>query len=424
MLTNRMPKTHRLFTALLVVSGLLLLTFLPWSVLGDTVIAAGSPPEKSTDHIDQDDPPAASECEPVTTHVAGAESVPAGETVALTLTVSAGCPIRTPAVHIAVIIDSTIDRSTLENVKSSAERWIRTVVKSTSPHHRATVIEFAGSARRVCPMTNDVEDAVDCLNRIRAGSGATRTDLGIKEGVATLRKARNSAGTTGEIFEAFTLYTNAKDEDCNTIEREAKSADRLGIRFYARCADGLSSDCDRECVSNIADQGVGPGTSFLSPGKIAPLRLQTLLITDTFPANIQFVDGSAKPAPAFVAPDLSSLRWNATSVSSKVFNLMVRPSEVGTWPVSAGPVQGTFVDRDGGVGTLEFDVPQIEVLPSLERPTDPPTPTLEPTDVPSPTATSLPATSTPELPTDTPVPDPQPKLFMPWAFAGADTIGH
>ena len=87
--------------------------------------------------------------------------------------------------------------------------------------------------------------------------------------------------------------------------------------------------------------------------------------------------------------------------------------EEGIWPVSSGPVHGSFVDDDGGFGTFDFEIPSIEVLPRLEVPTDPPTATLEPTIAPSATPTLVEPSATPTPSEDTPAPPTGFTIYLP-----------
>lgn len=405
------PTLRRSAAALLAFAGCLALSHGSWTAVRAMSTEWGTNSEAGSM---QNVPPAPSDCRPTTAHLVESDRIPAGETVGLTLTVSAGCPDRTPAVHIAVVIDATVDREGLDDVKRGAEAWLRRVVKNTHPHSRASVIQFTDSARRVCPFTNDIEVAVNCLNRLRPGSGPSRTDAGIKRAVDELRKERASVETSGEIREVFTLYANAKDEACSAIEREASSAARNGVRFMVRCGSAYSGDCASRCLSDIRARSEPVPFEYTSPIPVPPLRLQTLLVTDTFAANMPYVDGSARPAPSSVAADGSMLSWSAAFVLAGTFTLRLRPLDVGTWPVSPGPVHGTFVDQEGGVGTLAFDIPSIEVLPPLERPTDLPTSTSEPTKEPTTVPTIAPS------PTDEPVePSATPRapimIFLPFA---------
>ena len=305
MFRRRMSISSHMYAAATILTGVLLLSYLSLSALG---AAAAIGPLDAADASALDDLSISSDCTPITTHVADLDRIPAGETLSLTLTVSSGCPDRTPAVHVAVVIDATTDRSGLEDVKESAERFIKRVVKSSRPLSLATVIEIKSSARRVCPLTNDLDTAVACLNRVRAGSGPSRTDLGIKEAVATLRRARSSVDPGRPIHEAFYLWTNAIDENCSTIEREAQAAARVGVSFSARCAASGSADCDSQCVADIRSHNEGSmNDAYLSPALVPRLRLLALLVTDTFASNMQFVEGSARPAPSSVAPDRSAV---------------------------------------------------------------------------------------------------------------------
>ena len=357
-----------------------------------------------------------SDCTPDFTQSAP-EEVHAGELFSITMSFVSACPERRPAVHAVGILDVTVANSRdLDSAKETLGDRID-ILLSGNPRARAAVIEVSGSARVACEMSDDASALGACLERIGRRSGQSNSAQGIRKALSTLREARRDLDLGQPVNELFWLYSDLAGESCSTVEREARIAQRDDIRFSATCVTSSTEVCQNECYRDINKMSGFLDREFLDPDG-RELRIVDLIVTNTLPANIEFVAGKIRPRLKFESDDKKTLVWEPSMTRSRIdFEFPVRAMEVGLWPASAKPAAAQFDDNEGEVGDLEANIPNIQVLPPLERPTDtpePPTPTdpSPPTDPPTPTASLVP-TDPPDTETPTPeMVDPE-ELYLP-----------
>jgi uncharacterized protein YegL len=84
-----------------------------------------------------------------------------------------------------------------------------------------------------------------------------------------------------------------------------------------------------------------------------------MVVTDTVPANMAYVAGSAQPPATF---DNGTLRWTVPVVTNDwTASYRLRPLQVGTWPTNV-EARSRFVDGLGRDGELLFPVPRVTVV--------------------------------------------------------------
>jgi Mg-chelatase subunit ChlD len=136
----------------------------------------------------------------------------------------------------------------------------------------------------------------------------------------------------------------------------------------------------------------------------ADVLAQSMVVTDTIPANMVYEVGSAVP-PAVWDEDRRTLTWDQRNVplAGAQLHYTVRPTDTGIWPTNV-EARAALTDGLGVAQRLIYPVPTIEVI----------APTREPTPRPSPTA--APSASPTATPADTPTPGP---IHLPLALREA-----
>lgn len=191
------------------------------------------------------------------------------------------------------------------------------------------------------------------------------------------------------------------------IARSAAELKAGGVEIVA--VNGASVAASSQALSGIAvaerGQGVGRPALQQALSRRWPTDLmQSGTLTDTLPANMDYVLGSASP-PADWDAATRTLSWRLGRIERGLtprFSLKVRPREEGLWPTNVSAV-AEGIDGWGDPFHVVLPVPRVRVYGEL-----PPTATSSAT--PAPTAT---LTATPE-PTATPRPTLPPKpIYLP-----------
>jgi hypothetical protein len=314
-----------------------------------------------------------------------------GEPVAVTLAVQSACPVEEIPLHIVFVMDGsgTMAGEPGVRIQQTARDTIDLMMsKATTALVQAGVVEFNASARTLCELTSSADQAKGCLGQVGA-AGPSCVDCGIREGLKLLIAGRRSgAMPINEVMVVLSDSLNAAG--CPPVITAARQAKAQGVIVMTACA---SNACDVQCLREAASSpryafAIDQHQNLLAAfGRIARDSFTHALalrwaITETLPANMALVPGSANP-PAVISPAGDRLVWTLSSRAPVTVTYRLRPAAPGVHPTSLGARATMWDSRDRAV-TTEFPLPLVSVLEPFP-----------------PTATAT-ATQAPETPTTQP----------------------
>jgi Mg-chelatase subunit ChlD len=355
-----------------------------------------------------------STCVPEANKVAYPNVLLLGEETHITLTVKALCAAEAYPLHISLVMDSSGSMAGEKNasLKRAVKQLIRDLKLNDYPQIQVAVIKFSGAATTLCKLTNDEGRLISCANRIDA-NGGTAIDAGIRTGMRELVAGRPRGSGAGAIREVMVVLSDGQNNaGCQPVMQAAGQAKSQGILMMTVC---VGSDCDASCMRQAAssaryffqiDNAGGLAAAFAKiRDEVLNINLKKMTITDVLPANMQYVEDSAQPAPDKGDPT-AGFTWQANYVprDGLTITFKVRPLETGYHPTNVQAV-GELLDNQNRSKDFEFPVPHVTVLQPFPLATvtnPPPTPTYTPTPTPTNTPPFTPT------PTNTPTPTPTP----------------
>jgi Mg-chelatase subunit ChlD/sugar lactone lactonase YvrE len=298
--------------------------------------------------------------------------------------------------------------------------------------HRVGTIAFASEAQVDSPVTADRDALVRSLSGMNVGF-VTPVLPGVYSALGVARGM--FPGDAGRRQVLVIIYPGGDGDGTFPEEIRQLGESLRGRGVHVLTVNGSTLAADGELANGIpvAPRAVGAGRAALRrivtrAQPDALVRSGTLV--DRFPANIDYVPDSARPAARW-DPSGRTLTWDLADLAlfgTHGFSLRIQPREAGLWPTNAEAV-ADVVDGWGDPARAVLPVPQIRVYrppTATPTPTDTPTPTATATSTATPTRTPTPtptntatptATRTPtptRTPTATPTPTPVPKpLFLP-----------
>lgn len=301
-------------------------------------------------------------CEVVVDKLAQPSEVAFGSSVGIVLTFRRTCVEETPAVHLVLAIDGSLDKDDLGAARDGASARVRNMGLDDRPKSQVAVVEFSRSARRVCDFSNSETDVIACLDRIREGDD-NRMDLGIREAANRLRGERNEVEEWRALGETIHMYTSAEpDEHCDAAVREALNASKAGIFTEIYCT---GNNCNRECIRSIegAVESGGAQRASTKPSLLLPAMLHSLTVTDTVAPNMRLVPDSVPP-PGKIVGDMVVWEYATPIASGRLLTmtLELEPLEMGEWPTNADAV-ALWHDERARQDTVAFPVPTVVVGP-------------------------------------------------------------
>jgi hypothetical protein len=320
----------------------------------------------------------------------------AGETVNVTLVFTATCVSAVTPLHIVLVVDAgTTDDRTAADLQDRLAELVLQLDLDANPHIKVAVVEYADDARTRCHLTNQTSRLLGCIRPIQF-EGTSRTDLGIDQGVSVLIRGRSDEATRPLEVMVVTM-TGGPPNGCQPAISAAGSAKGNGVLVMSVCA-GLT--CDTQCARQIASGShyaftqrdwpplvVNVLDQIMDQSDPAP-RAVAAVVTDTLPANMAYVAGSAVPPALVRGPDLI---WEDIALPPNTITLTfaILPLEAGRHPTNVeARADVFFVGHPRVVGI--FPVPEVDVVAGAS-PTASPTRT--PEDTPTPTATATPRRS-------------------------------
>ncbi len=350
-----------------------------------------------------------------------------GETTTITLTARAVCAGEQIPLHIVLVLDASgsMAGDPTRQMKDAAKKLIEKLGMRDNPGTKVGVVEFNGTARALCQLTNNEGQAKGCVSRVGA-TGGTCIDCGIREGLRVLLNGRRREQGDSALNEVMVVLSDGTNNaGCPPVVAASRQAKSQGIIVITVCVgSGCDAQCMREAASSAryffqSDDAGGLIAVFERIRKdIQKITLRKMTIIDTLPPNMEYIENSSEPQ-ADVSPGKDQLTWTQNFVPSDglTMSFKVRPKDVGFWPTNV-LATGEFRDNQDRTGTIIFQVPWVTVLQPFPQatPTDAPTPTNTPTLPPTNTPTNTPTTG--PTPTNTPTPTPTntpkpPAIYLP-----------
>ncbi len=285
--------------------------------------------------------------------------------------------------------------------------------------HRVGLVAFARGGYEESPLTHDREALIRELYNVNGGRIPDEliSQFGCQENnAAALSASRDVFDDTPGRQRVLIIVDPGDNESVRCSPNLASAAADLkakGIRIIT--VNGGSAAATSDIWNNLPlDVGV-PGAGRLAlraavsrqwPGGL----IERGRLVDRFPANIDYVPGSASP-PATWDPAARTLTWdlaNLARTATHGFSLRILPREEGLWPTNVEAVaEGT--DGWGNPIRAVLPIPKIRVY-GEPPPTATPTPSRTPTPTTTPTATIAPSPTITPSPTRTPIPEP---IYLP-----------
>ena len=337
-------------------------------------------------------------------------SVLLGETVDVTLTVTALCTGEQFPLHIVLVLDASGSMSGVpeREMKKAAKELIRTLNLKDNPATQVGVVAFSNTADIRCPLTNQSGRLTECINWIISGGG-TVLDDGIKKGMQVMTRGRSGFSSSDEIQEVMIVLCDGENDlGCGPVEAEANRAKGQGVTVITVC---VGFGCDTACMRRVATSARYfyealhsrdlTGVFEAIQASIQNIILKQMTVIDHIPDNMQLIIDSVEPPAKDIGSDYKKLTWQTSFVpkSGVTYTLRLEPLEVGCHPTNNGAT-GVFRDNKNREGSFTFPDPTVCVLNPfpLETPVEPPaTETATETAVtPTETPTAM-ATSTSEF---------------------------
>lgn len=327
--------------------------------------------------------------------VARPERIRLGETVDITLTLSADCPTGAgDGADIVLVVDVSGSMTDLKlaSAKAAAQALLELV---DFRYHRVGLVSFSSNATLVVALTDDPAALIAGLDRLQAG-GSTNITAAVLTADAALRNQGRAKAMPVMVLLSDGQHTEANSGSPSTAAAAARDH---GVQIFTI---GLGAGADRQMLIDLA----GDQRRFFfapEPADLFPIYQQVLIqvlaslagdlvIDDEMGAGIELLPGSARP------PGLATtnrLRWGSTVLPRGGFTVTytVVPQIPGRLPTNRHAV-ASYTDSDGTRREFVFPIPAIEVIGPTATATGSatntpsPSPTRTPTWTPSPRPTA------------------------------------
>lgn len=296
-----------------------------------------------------------------------------GETVGVTMTVTAQCAGPIEPLHIAVVIEASAAMAGElgRDVRAAAAQFIERLDLPTNPASRVAVIGFDDRVRVKCALFNDRGRVMRCLHRIGA-HGNARWDIALDEARRQLLSGRGDYKSPDVIREVVVLFAARPNGGCARPSREATRLKGDGVLLITVC---VGADCDTPCLRTVA---TSPRHHFewwqrAHLGRVLDtirrsfqyILLKSLTITDQLPNAIRIMSDTAQPAPNDIDVALGRIGWSQTHVPREgvTITYRARTVETGSQPSTLGATV-RYVDNGNHSGSIHLPPSAITVLGS------------------------------------------------------------
>jgi Mg-chelatase subunit ChlD len=304
---------------------------------------------------------AQSPCTVVPDKVAAPTEIPLGARVRVTLTLTASCPSEAAPVDVMLVLDasaSMADNRKLANAKVAAKAFVDAMDLTQS---RVGLVAFNQDAGVRTPLIQNAKRIKSDIDSLIAGG---RTN--ISQAIDVARGALGDAGPERSL--AMVVLTDGYNtiSSADPVPVASDRAKAMGIKVATFCAGG---DCDPglqpaasapELYFNVPDASRLAALYTALAGSLQANAVVTLTIRDEIPANMRYIAGSARPAPAEVGANFLLWRLNGLP-GPEGLSYELQPLEEGLHPTNVIAV-GDFTDRRGLPGHTVFPVPKVRVI--------------------------------------------------------------
>jgi len=274
--------------------------------------------------------------------------------------------------------------------------------------HRLGVLSFAVTSNIEARLTQNRDALIQALASIGAGRPVQGCEV---NNLAALKAAGDVFDGTPGRRQVLVLVNPGREPppgecswDHDKIAAEAMLLRARGIQVVAvNAEDPPSIAATSEILGrvSVAPRGTGTGRPAIRRAvtrRWPDVLIRTGTLTDTLPANIDYVPASANPPARWDAAS-RTLTWDLADLAlgaSHRFTLRIRPMAEGLWPTNV-EASAAVTDGWGQPATIVLPIPQVRVFGAL-----PPTPTA--------TATRAPTPGPSPTPRPTPIPVP---IYLP-----------
>lgn len=310
-------------------------------------------------------PPAPGACLVEAAKDAAPPTVRRGDAVTVTLRVSGTCPPTDRPTDLVLAVDTSRSMS-WDRALERAQLALQALLAALDPGAvRVAVVSFTDDGRVVAPLAPDLLAASAAVASLSA-DGDTRLAGALQAAGSVLASAEPPAGRP-----VVVLVTDGEIKDYP--EAAARALTSTGVDLFALTLPGRSYTFHH---TRALGGLVGPSHVVVDPDAAAaaalagalvgrawpPRLLESAVVTDTLPADMDYVAGSAAP-PADYAAAERTLTWRVAALAlteTLTLRYQLRPTSTGDRATNVG---AGLAGRDGrgrpvAVG---FPVPQVRV---------------------------------------------------------------
>lgn len=302
-----------------------------------------------------------SRCSVVPDKFAAPAEIPLGATVRVTLTLTATCPPEMAPVDVVLVLDESASMGNdgkLGNAKAAAKAFVAAMDLSQS---RVGLVVFNHQAGVRTALTQNARNINGAIDGLISGG---KTNISGAIDVATEELTRDPQGHGLAMVVLTDGFNTVGGVD--PVPVAAARAKAAGITVATFCAGG---QCDPDLQPAASDPSMYFNVTDTSKlvelytalaGSLQANGVASLTIRDEIPANMRYIAGSARPAPAEVGSNY--LIWRLTGLPGpEGLSYDLEPLEVGLHPTNV-VATGDFVDRRGLSGSTLFPVPKVRVV--------------------------------------------------------------
>jgi Mg-chelatase subunit ChlD/sugar lactone lactonase YvrE len=308
-------------------------------------------------------PPSQGGCTFTRDKIAAPARIQLGETVNVTLTLNGECLEEGRGADIVLVLDrsGSMAGQKIAAARAAAVAFVGEIDFAVS---RVGLVVFHTEATKPLTLTNDAPAMIRAL--LEFGVPAGGTDIG--EGVQLATEELATNGRPG-VERIIVLMTDGRPEGAGLVDADqaAQAAKDAGIRLFSV---GFGPDVDpgllRRMASTPDDYNFAPSEAELAQIYIEIARriaggliIQTGVITDVVPTNMEYVTGSAAPPATFAN---RTLTWQLDRLRAGMrLTYRLRPQEAGLWPTNV-EARARYTDGLGQPGELIFPIPRVLVV--------------------------------------------------------------
>ncbi|MBK6770041.1 MAG: VWA domain-containing protein [Ardenticatenales bacterium] len=315
---------------------------------------------------------------------AGPSTVVLGNTVGITLTLRADCPMADTglAADIVLVVDNS---SSMTEAAEVIRKALNDFDKAIDlQRHRLGMVVFRARASVVSQLSHEHRDLGSLLgdSQEEAGDGSS-----IDSGIAKARDHLLTAGNSSAIPIIILMSDGGMEGPSTKIE--AQRTKDAGIQIFVVA---FGSPPSHWVLRPIASSPVHYFATWTADDlylvftqlahQITASRIGNLVINDALSADVEYVADSSFP-PAGVGNGRVTWGRGVLPSTGITLSLRVRPLRTGRRIPTNRLAVADSTDADGAQRQFVFPIPYIEVVAPTPTPTITPTPTVTPTPAPA-----------------------------------------